>query len=84
MRFQKTILVTDTKQLVARPPQCGQWIQLAWCDRPSRFHHVNGTNVTAFHFPRAASGFNSYCAGGKAVDAFAKFNRHARELSRAN
>lgn len=61
MKYQKTILITDTKQLVQNPPQCGQWIKLAWCDKPSRFHHVTGQNVTAFHFPGGVRQFNSYC-----------------------
>lgn len=83
MKYTKTILITDTKQLIDNPPQCGQWIQFAWCDKPSRFVRTNGTHVTAFHFPTAATGFNSYHRSAKAVDAFAKFNRHARQLSNA-
>ena len=84
MRFQKTLHVTDCAQLIKNPPQCGQWIQLAWCDKPSRFHHVTGTHITAFHFPGAVSSFNSYNRLSKTADAFARFNRRARELSQRN
>ena len=60
-RFQKTILITDTQQLVQNPPRRGQWIQLAWCDKPSRFYSVNPRgHVTAFHFPGAARKFNTF------------------------
>lgn len=82
-RFIKTPLITDTKQLVGL--RKGQWIQLAWCDKPSRLHSVDTRgHVTAFHFPGAARRFATYERDIKAVDAFAKFNRHARELSRSN
>ena len=59
-RFVKTPLITDTLHL-----QCyvrGQWVQLAWCDKPSRYYGSNGRIVTAFHYPKGVTGFNSYCA----------------------
>lgn len=65
MKYQKTLVITNTQQLTQNPPQCGQWIQLAWLDKPSRFHHTTGHNVTAFHFPGAVSQFNSYSQAGK-------------------
>lgn len=67
MKFQKLLRITDTQQLVSNPPQRGQWIQFAWCSAPSRFHSANPRNVTAFHFPRAVSGFNSYCNATKSA-----------------
>lgn len=81
MKFIKTPVITDTKQLATLP--CGQWVQLAWCDHKSRLVRYTAQHVTAFHFPRAAAAFNSYMRDGKAVAAFAAFNRHARQLSRA-
>jgi len=64
-KFIKTPLITNVQQL--KGLRCGQWIQLAWSDKKSRFHHLkeyaDGTvvNVTAFHFPSAVSQFNAYC-----------------------
>lgn len=63
-RFVPTPVITDT--LALQIYQRGQWIKLAWCDKPSRYFGCNGRNVTAFHFPRAVSGFNSYCAASRA------------------
>lgn len=80
MRYIKTPLITDTAQL--RSLQCGQWIQLAWCDRPSRFSRMDERgNVTAFHFPGAARRFASYHTLSKAAEGFAAFNRHARRMA---
>ncbi len=87
MKYTKTLQITNCNQLEQNPPQCGQWIKLAWCDKPSRFHHIStwdgGYNVTAFHFPGAVRQFNSYSQRAKAAAAFAAFNRHARKLSQA-
>jgi hypothetical protein len=59
--FVKTPVITDTLQLQAY--RRGQWIKLAWADRPSRFHSMNARgNVIAFHFPRAFAKFAAYCA----------------------
>ena len=62
-RFVKTPVVTDVLQL--QTFQRGQWVKLAWCDKPSRFHSfkTNGRSysVVAFHYPNAAQGFASYC-----------------------
>jgi hypothetical protein len=63
-RFVKTPLISDALHLQAY--QRGQWIRLAWCDAPSRYYGMNERgNVTAFHFPRAHSGFVSYCANDR-------------------
>lgn len=78
MKYQKTILITNSAQLVTNPPQCGQWIQLAWCDKPSRFHHVTGHNVTAFHFPGAVSQFNRYARSAKIADVLLRKMRSNR------
>jgi len=59
-RYVKTPIITDTLHL-----QCymrGQWVRFAWCNKPSRYYGSNGRNITAFHYPRAVTGFNSYCA----------------------
>ena len=60
-KFVKTPLITDTLHLQAY--KRGQWIQLAWCDKPSRFYGMNERgNVTAFHFPKAHSAFVRFCS----------------------
>ena len=59
-RFVKTPLITDT--LALQIYQRGQWVQLAWCQKPSRYYGSNGRSVVAFHYPRAVSGFNNFCA----------------------
>jgi hypothetical protein len=70
-RFVKTPVVTDVLQL--QTFQRGQWVKLAWCDKPSRFHSfkTNGRSysVVAFHFPNAAQGFASYCNPGDSLPA---------------
>lgn len=62
-RFVKTPVISDVLHL--QTYQRGQWVRLAWCDKPSRFFGIrtNGGsfNVTAFHYPRAHSQFVSYC-----------------------
>lgn len=64
-RFVKTPVITDT--LTLQTYRCGQWIKLAWCDKPSRFHSMNSRgNVIAFHYPRAHARFAAYCAPDKA------------------
>ena len=63
-RFVKTPIISDTLHLQAY--QRGQWVQLAWCDKPSRYFGMNERgNVTAFHYPGAAQRFASYCAAGR-------------------
>lgn len=62
-RYVKTPLISDVLHL--QTYQRGQWIRLAWCDRPSRFYGIRALgasfNVTAFHYPRAHGQFVSYC-----------------------
>lgn len=63
-RFVPTPVITDTLHLQCY--QRGQWVQLAWCDKPSRYFGINERgNVTAFHYPNAAGRFNSYCAASR-------------------
>lgn len=62
-QFVKTPVITDT--LALQVYQRGQWVRLAWLDKPSRYYGCNGRNVTAFHFPRAVSAFNSFCQATK-------------------
>lgn len=59
-RFVPTPIITDT--LALQVYQRGQWVKFAWCEKPSRYYGSNGRIVTAFHYPRAVSGFNSFCA----------------------
>ena len=60
-KFVKTPLITDVLHLQAY--KRGQWIQLAWSDKPSRFYGMSASGVvTAFHYPRAVGNFNSYCS----------------------
>lgn len=62
MKYIPTLTITNTAQLHALPLQKGQWIRLAWLDKPSRFHSASRHSVTAFHFPHAVSQFNSFCS----------------------
>ncbi len=63
-RFVKTPLIADTLQLQAY--RRGQWVQLAWCDAPSRYYGMNErANVTAFHYPAAHRKFVGYCSAGR-------------------
>jgi len=67
-RFVKTPVITDVLHLQSY--RKGQWIRLAWADKPSRFHSINPRgNVIAFHYPRAFAGFAAYCAPDKTARA---------------
>ena len=76
-----TPVITDTRQLA--PLKSGQWIQLAWSEKPSRFVKWTNAHVTAFHYPSAAKRYYQYVTGVKAIEAFTAFNRHARKMSLA-
>jgi hypothetical protein len=65
MKYIPTLTIDSTIQLHSLTLQRGQWIKFAWCDQRSRFHSANERYVTAFHFPKAVSAFNSYCAAIK-------------------
>ena len=65
MKYLPTVLITSTEQLLNGSYQSGQWIQLAWCEKPSRFHSATARNVKAFHYPVGVSGFNSFCSACK-------------------
>lgn len=59
-RFVKTPVINDVLHLSVY--QKGQWIKLAWCDKPSRFHSISSRgNVIAFHYPKAAIKFANFC-----------------------
>lgn len=59
-RFVKTPVIHDVLTLCVYKK--GQWVRLAWCDKPSRFHSISPRgNVVAFHYPAAARQFASYC-----------------------
>jgi hypothetical protein len=77
-----TPVITDCRQLA--PLKSGQWVRLAWCDKPSRLVKWTDAHVTAFHHPKASTQYVDYVTTVKAVAAFAAFNRHARKLSLAN
>lgn len=62
-RFVPCPVISDTLHLQLY--QRGQWVRLAWCDRPSRYYGSTGRNVTAFHFPGAGARFASYCAASR-------------------
>ena len=65
MKYLPTLTITNTKQLHSLPLQRGQWIKLDWCEHKSRFYGATAQHVTAFHYPVATSGFNSYCSFSK-------------------
>lgn len=63
-QFVKMPIIHNVSQIPALKLRRGQWIKLAWCDRPSRFLNVelaqDGRTVRyvgAIHFPRAATYF---------------------------
>lgn len=62
-RFVKTPVISEVLTLQAY--RRGQWIKLAWCDKPSRYYGItvcgSSYNVTAFHFPGAHARFVTYC-----------------------
>lgn len=47
--------------------QKGQWLRLGPNGTLSRYHHSNGSNITAFHYPNATKRFLAYDAGIKEV-----------------
>lgn len=40
--------------------QKGQWLRLGPNGTLSRYHHSNGSNITAFHYPNATQKFRQY------------------------
>lgn len=70
--FIKTPVINDVMEIHQKKLKRGQWIQLAWCDKPSRLHDYNYNSlgyiahVTAFHYPGAHSRFVSYVKATKA------------------
>ena len=68
MKYQSTIFVDN--ELCAKLQsgevtlQCGQWIQLAWCDKPSRWVGLTrGKSLWAVHYPVRMNQFSALCRG---------------------
>lgn len=60
-RFVRTPVIHDVLHLQCY--QRGQWVQLAWSDRPSRYWGTNpgaSQTVIAFHYPTAHRQFCQY------------------------
>ncbi len=66
MKFQPTVLIDNAKCIQLQEGtlklQCGQWIQLAWCDKPSRWIGLTkGGSIWAAHYPVKTDRFISMC-----------------------
>lgn len=66
MKFQPTILVDNELYIKIQNGevklQCGQWIRLAWCDRPSRWVGLTkARSLWAVHYPVKMSQFKTLC-----------------------
>ena len=67
MKYQSTVLIDNEKHTQLYEGtlklQCGQWIQLAWCDKPSRWVGLTkGRTLWAVHYPVKADQFKTLCA----------------------
>ena len=65
-KYQPTIYIDNEKYIKILAGelklQCGQWIQLAWCDKPSRWVGLTkAKSVWAVHYPINMSQFKSMC-----------------------
>lgn len=49
--------------------QKGQWVRLGPNGTLSRYHHSNGSNITAFHYPNATKKFRAYEAACQEIKA---------------
>ena len=66
MQYQPTILIDNEKHTQLQNGtlklQCGQWIQLAWCDKPSRWVGLTkGRTLWAVHYPFKIEQFKTLC-----------------------
>jgi len=66
MKYQPTILIDNDKCIQLQEGtlklQCGQWIQLAWCAKPSRWVGLTkGGSIWAVHYPIENDRFKSMC-----------------------
>ena len=66
MQYQPTILIDNEKHTQLQNGtleiQCGQWIQLAWCDKPSRWVGLTkGGTLWAVHYPVEIAQFKTLC-----------------------
>jgi hypothetical protein len=66
MRFQKTIYLDDSHLALIQAGMMtipkGQWVKLAWCDKPSRWVGISkGGSVWACHYPMSMRQFTSMC-----------------------
>ena len=66
MKFQKTMHLDDSHLELIRAGMMtipkGQWVMLAWCDKPSRWVGVRkGGSLWACHYPVNMSQFKTMC-----------------------
>ena len=66
MKYQPTIFVDNDLYTKIQSGevriQCGQWIQLAWCDKPSRWVGLtSGRTMWAVHYPVRMDQFKTLC-----------------------
>ena len=66
MKFQPTILVDNDLYVKIENGevklQCGQWIQLEWCDKPSRWVGLTkARTLWAVHHPVRMNQFKTLC-----------------------
>jgi hypothetical protein len=72
MKYQSTVFIDNKKHNQLQDGtlklQCGQWIQLAWCDKPSRWVGLTkGRTLWAVHYPVKKDQFVTLC---KNIDRF--------------
>lgn len=66
MKFQPTILIDNDLYTKIESGevklQCGQWIQLEWCDKPSRWVGLTkAKTLWAVHYPVTMKQFSTLC-----------------------
>ena len=66
MRYQPTIIINNDLYTKIESGevklQCGQWIRLAWCDKPSRWVGLTlGQSLWAVHYPIRMNKFKALC-----------------------
>jgi hypothetical protein len=86
MKYQATILIdnqiyTQLQNGTLRL-QCGQWIQLAWCDKPSRWVGLTKSGTLwAVHYPVRLDKFKALCVN---IDRFKHSPKKAQETMESN
>ena len=86
MKYQTTILIDNQKYTQLQEGtlklQCGQWIQLEWCDKPSRWVGLTkGRTLWAVHYPVKADHFKALCVN---IDRFKHSHKKTRETTESN